>query len=72
VPEFAPRLIQLLFLAYALTVAGSAFLVAAYIVRLPELGQVWDRLPARLTNLPGLRWLGVRLRPESGRTWRRP
>ena len=71
VPELGPRLTQLLFLAYSLAVAGGAYLVAAYILRLPELAQAWNRLPARLTNLPGLRWLGGRMRPESARTWRR-
>jgi putative peptidoglycan lipid II flippase len=71
VPELGSRLTQLLFLAYSLAVAGGAYLVAAYILRLPELAQAWNRLPARLTNLPGLRWLGGRMRPESARTWRR-
>lgn len=71
VPETGPRLAQLALLAYALAVVGATFLVTAYVLRLPELGQVWDRLPTRLTTLPGVRWFGARLRPDQSRSWRR-
>jgi putative peptidoglycan lipid II flippase len=69
-PGAGPRLAQLALLAYALAVAGAGFLVAAYVLRLPELRQLWDRLPARLTGLPGVRWFGARLRPDRSRSWR--
>jgi hypothetical protein len=70
-PEIGPRVAQLVFLTYALGVVGAAYLVAAYLVRLPELAQVWDRLPSRVTNLPGARIIGNWLRPDASRTWRR-
>lgn len=71
VPDIASRPVQLVFLAYALGVVAAVYLVAAYIVRLPELAQVWDRLPGRVTNLPGMRLIGDWLRPDAARTWRR-
>lgn len=70
-PDLGFRLVQIVFLAYALGVVGAAYLVGAFILRLPELAQVWDRLPARVTNLPGVRVIGDWLRPDSSRTWRR-
>ncbi|MDQ3692363.1 MAG: murein biosynthesis integral membrane protein MurJ [Chloroflexota bacterium] len=71
VPDQAPRVIQLLLLAYALAVAAVAYLVVAYVLRLPGLAQGWDRLPARITGLPGMTWVGAGLRPDGKKTWRR-
>ncbi|MBA2521206.1 MAG: murein biosynthesis integral membrane protein MurJ [Chloroflexia bacterium] len=72
VPDEAPRVIQLLLLAYTLAVAAFAYVVVAYVLRLPGLAQGWDRLPARITSLPGMTWVGAGLRPDGKKTWRRP
>jgi putative peptidoglycan lipid II flippase len=58
-PGAAPRVVQLVFFGYALAVTALAYLVAAHLLRLPELTQVTTRLagrlPRRRLRLPGRR-----------------
>jgi putative peptidoglycan lipid II flippase len=51
-PGTAPRLVQLAIFVYALIVTGASYLLAAFVLKIPELqialGQATRRLPARL------------------------
>jgi putative peptidoglycan lipid II flippase len=53
----APRAIQVLLLGYGIGVVGLTYFVAAYFLRLPEVGQILERLESRVPRLkPALRF----------------
>ena len=71
-PDTAHRLAQVLLLGYALIVVTVSYFVVAFLVRLPEILMVWQRLPGRVQRLPGMAWVGRQLLPDGTRSWRKP
>jgi hypothetical protein len=51
VPGVAPRLGQLLFFGFAVAVLGAGYLVAASLLRLPEVDRLWHQAASRLPLL---------------------